>query len=100
MSETKRSHWGIVICTILFYLVVAGIVVNAVFGLATGSFRIDIALVAIMIYGIGAFALMQSMKANPTKFKAWLGTVLLVLYLLFIAYEFVAGVVEGVSESL
>ena len=100
MSEAKRSHWGVIICKILFYLVAVGIVIDVAFGLATDSFGIDIALVSIMIYGIGTFALMQSMKANPTNFKAWLGTVLLVLYLLFIAYQFVAGIIEGVSEAL
>ena len=100
MSEAKRSHWGIIVCKILFYLVVIGIVIDVIFRLTTGSFGIDLALISIMIYGIATFTLMQSMKANPTNFKAWLGTVLLVLYLLFIAYQFVAGTVEGLSEAL
>ena len=100
MSESKQSYWGILVCKILFYLAAAGIIIDVVFGLATGSFEIDITLLSVVIYGVGTFALMQSMKANPTSFKAWLGTVLLVLYLLFIAYEFIAGVVEGVSEAL
>ncbi|MCY3544887.1 MAG: hypothetical protein OXH22_12745 [Chloroflexi bacterium] len=100
MSESKQSHWGILVCKILFYLIAVGIIIDIVFGLATGSFDIDITLISIMIFGIGTFTLMESMKANPTNFKAWLGTVLLVLYLLFIAYQFVAGAIEGVSEAL
>ncbi len=100
MSEENHSHWGIAICKILFYLMAAGIALDAIYGLATGSFKIVITLVAVMIFGIGAFTLMQSMKANPTNFKAWLGTILLILYLMFIAYSFVAGVIEGVSEAL
>ena len=100
MSAAKQSHWGVTVCKILFYLVVIGVIVDVIFRLTTGSFGIDIALISIMIYGIGAFTLMQSIKANPTNFKAWLGTALLVLYLLFVAYQFVAGAIEGVSEAL
>ena len=100
MPEMKQSHWGIIICKILFYLIAAVIVIEVIFGLATGSLDIDITLISIMIYGIGTFTLMQSMKANPTNFKAWLGTVLLALYSLLIGYQLVAGVMEGIAEAL
>lgn len=100
MLENKHSHWGILVCKILFYLAAAGIIIDIVFGLATGSLNIVITLLSIMIFGVGTFTLMQSMKANPTNFKAWLGTVLLVLYLIFIAYTFIVGIIEGVSEAL
>ena len=70
MPEVKQSHWGIIICKILFYLVAAGIVFDVIIGLATGSFEIGIMLISVMIYGIGTFTLMLSMKANPTNFKA------------------------------
>ena len=41
MTEMKQSHWGIIICKILFHLIAAVIVIDVIIGLATGSFEAE-----------------------------------------------------------